>query len=320
MTTIFQRSEKTLDTQPRRKLLTRSKGDALPPLRITERDMAIVNACYAYRALTTPQIQRLFFTTGSEGGQMVQCRERLKRLYHHGYLYRDERPTRLSDGRRALVYFLDKKGAALLAGYAGVEISELDWHPRNNAAAAGYLFLNHLLKTNDVRIAITQASERAGGCIRRWLDDKTLKSQQMKDYVTFWDDDGKERRMAVVPDGFYQLELAGNLYNDFLEIDLRTTIGVYTKPGRRDWARKIRVYQAYYADGRFQQRYQSRAFRVLTITTSETRLKNLKKITEEKGGSRHFWFTTFDRINTDTVLTEPIWQVAGREESLPLIW
>lgn len=320
MTTIFQNSEKTLRTQSRRKLLVRSAADALPPLHVTKRDLAVINACYEYRALTTPQIQRFFFTEGSERGRMVQCRERLKRLYHHGYLHRDERPTRLSDGRRSLVYFLDKKGAALLADYAGVETSALDWHPRSNAAGAGYLFLDHLLKTNDIRIAITQAAERVGGVLHHWLDDKTLQSQQMKDYVTLWDEDGKERQAAVIPDGFYQLEMGENVYRDFLEVDLRTTIGVYTKPGRRDWARKVRVYLAYYADGRYQERYQSRAFRVLTVTTSDERLKNLKKITEESGGSHHFWFTTFDRLTSDTVFTEPIWTLAGREEYRTLIW
>jgi len=34
---------------------------------------------------------------------------RLKLLFHHGYLFRDEQPTKLTEGRRPLVYVLDQK-------------------------------------------------------------------------------------------------------------------------------------------------------------------------------------------------------------------
>ena len=49
-------------------------------------------------------------------------------------------------------------------------------------------------------------------------------------------------------------------------------------------------------------------------------MENLKAVTEKAGGRDQFWFTTFDKINEDSVLSMPIWAVAGREERHPLVW
>jgi len=59
------------------------------------------------RALTSEHIRALYFPT--KAGQ-THCQIRLKLLFHHGYLFRDEQPTKLAEGRRPLVYFLDQRG------------------------------------------------------------------------------------------------------------------------------------------------------------------------------------------------------------------
>ncbi len=313
--TIFQQSLQPKSAKPkRRQLLGRVQSD-LPPLRLTQRDIAIVNACYEYRALSTPQIKQLFFNNNSQRSQLVQCQYRLKLLYHNGYLYRDEKPTKLSEGRHALIYFLDRKGAQLLAECLEIEQSELDWHSKSNAAGARHLFLDHLLRTNDIRIALTMAAEHENILLERWLDDKTLKSRQMKDYVTIGanDDRIKERqRIAIIPDGYFHLKIAERSYHHFLETDLRTVTGLSTKSANRDWSKKIQAYLSYHSSGLFQARYNTNSFRVLTVTTGEKRLANLKRITEEAGGKSRFWFTTFDQLTQASVLSQPIWQIAGR--------
>ena len=303
----------------RRRVLARVAAAELPALRLTQRDIALIDACYSYRALTTPQMQQLFFKHSSTRGQLVQCQYRLKLLYHHGYLYRDEQPTKLSEGRRSLVYFLDRRGAALLAECLNIDVSDLDWHPKNNAAGASHLFLEHLLKTNDIRIALTLAAEQEEFSLERWLDDKTLKSRQLKEYVKIKDAKGHEQRAAVIPDGYFCLSQGQYQYHHFLEADLRTVIGRSSKSGRRDWARKIRTYLAYHENGQFQKRYHAPSFRVLTVTTGERRLENLKRITEAAGGKSRFWFTTFDRLSAETMLSQPIWQIAGREGEFSLM-
>ena len=53
-----------------------------PPLRLTPRDIAVLDAVDTYRVLRRDQIQTLFFPSKNTAN------ERLKRLYHHGYLAR----------------------------------------------------------------------------------------------------------------------------------------------------------------------------------------------------------------------------------------
>jgi hypothetical protein len=319
--TIFQQPQPNAASpkKTRRRLLVRAQDENLPPFRLTRRDMAIINACYEYRAITSQQLQHLFFRYGTDRGQLTQCQLRLKLLYHHGYLYRDEQPTKMSDGRRPLVYFLDRKGAAILAECLEIPVTDLDWSSKNNAAGAKHLFIDHLLATNDVRISLTLAAQQQQVTIERWLDDKTLKRSQMKDQVTIETTEEKQQQIAIIPDGYFHLRDGQRDYHYFIEADMRTMVGMSSKSGRRDWAKKIRSYLIYKDSGKFQERYEAKSFRVLTITTSEKRLQHLKQITEEVGGLSLFWFTTFKKIHTSNPLSESIWQVAGRAGEYSLL-
>ncbi len=60
---------------------------------------------------------------------------------------------------------------------------------------------------------------------------------------------------------------------------------------------------------------------MLTITTSEARLRNLKAVTEAEGGRERFWFTTFARFGQYDVLRDAIWNAAswGNDQFHPLI-
>jgi hypothetical protein len=235
---------------------------------------------------------------------------RLKLLFHHGYLFRDEQPTKLTEGRRPLVHFLDQKGAALLQE-RGFWQEEIDWRPEHNQV--GSSFIEHLLRTNDVRVAMVVAAEKGGFTIKKWLDDGTLKRRQMKDHVTFTGPQGARLKAAVIPDGYFILGNAEYDSHHFLEVDLRTVTGQSGRWGRRDWHRKVRAYLAYYHSGQYEKRYGTTKGRVLTVTTGERRLENLKTITEKAGGRSRFWFSTFEQLTPDAVLTQPIWQVAARE-------
>jgi hypothetical protein len=278
----------------------------------------IVKAVYGYRVLTTHQIQALLFPSDGKMGISSRCQYRLQLLFHQGYLWRDELPTRLSEGRRPLIYFLDTKGAQLLAELAEVELDELDWNPKHNDA--NHSFLEHLMATNNVRVAVTVAARRLGWSIGKWIDDRGLKSPQMKTVVTLTGPQGGKRRTAVVPDGYFVLDNGTHVYHHFLEVDLCTVTGEASAWGRRDWARKVAAYLEYYRSGQYQAHYGTPSLRVLTVTTGERRLQNLKAITERVGGKARFWFTTFEDVDPARVLTHPIWQVAGRQGTHTLTW
>ena len=320
--TIYPISEKLsgLSKPRRKKRVERSAVKDLPALRITERDLAMVLGLYTYRALDSDQLQRLYFPVkdGNLRSRQVHCRHRLSLLFHHGYVARDERAIKPRDGRKPLVYFLDKKGAELLIQYAGIAPDEFDWHPRDTVKGASDLFLEHLLQTNEVRIALTLAVPTAHAELVRWVDDKTLRSRHWKDYVILTNEHGVAQKVAIVPDGYGQLSTSnqdGTQTNDyfFLEADLGTTTGWASNSQQRSWGRKIRAYWEYYTSGMYQKRYTTQSLRILTVTTTERRLAHLQTWTERAGGKARFWFTTFAAIKQQNILTDPIWRVAGRD-------
>jgi hypothetical protein len=284
-------------------------------------------AVYNYRALTTPQIETLLFPP--DNGQThptktSRVRHRLKLLFHHGYLFRDEQPVKLHEGRKPLVYFIDKNAIPLLAKQYGVFREDIDWHPRDNNVT--WMFLDHLLATNDVRIAIQVAAANAGHNLTKWLDEKTLKRKEMRDSVELVGPRGARIKASVVPDSFFCLNVGEYDYFNFLEIDMGTETGKSSKFGRRDFSRKIMAYLAYYRTGLYEkkydpeQRYEDFPMRVLTVTTGRKRLANLKSISEDAGADQQFWFTTFDQVKPQSVLNEPIWEIAGQDGLFALVW
>lgn len=283
--------------------LKRAGKDTLPPLRITERDNAIITAVYEYRALTTDHIATLLFTPST----LTKCDERLRKLFHHGFLYRTEQPQSLTEGRKPLVYWLDKKGAEQLAINRGVEFSNIQWKP--NTHKVGAQFLYHLLDTNTVRIAIRKAAEALKFTIVDWKAEETLRSELKTDNTN------------VIPDDYFLLEQPlpeeqrSRILRLFIEIDRRTVTGEAkaSNLSQRDWAHKTQAYLAFFRSEAYSKRYGSTAGRVLTITTGEKRAQHLREITEKNGGKAKFWFTTFANVSPETILTAPIWTVASWE-------
>ena len=275
--------------------------------------MRIIQAVYRYRALTTPHIEALFFAPPGQNAaaSSTRCRHRLQMLYHNSLLDRIEQLTYTYEGRKPLVYMLTEQSAQLIADRLDVDRDEIDWHPRHNKVS--HLFLTHLLQTNDVRIALDRAAQRNAWTIERWLDDRTLKSRHAKDYVEIAGPRGGKRKVVIVPDGYFALDIGKpQVGHFFLELDRRTETVASPTWNRRDWVRKIHTYLGYYRSGGFEKRYKARNLRILTVTTGERRAANMKQATESAGGNKMFWFTTFEQAtDPERVLTDSIWQIAG---------
>jgi hypothetical protein len=74
---------------------------------------------------------------------------------------------------------------------------------------------------------------------------------------------------------------------------------------------KVTAYIVYKTEGYYRQKFGTSSLRVLTVTTSNRRLRNLKQATEQAGGQSLFWFTTFEALSAEQI-TRPVWQVAGQ--------
>lgn len=318
METTIYRSSRTW-TGGRSVTSTDTRGRSVrnaPRFQLTARDVAILEALATnYRALTSFQIAALFFPPSTTGAPSSRCLERLRRLVQAGYLRRLEQPSLLSDGRKPFVYSASRQGAELLAGRLGQTIEEIGW--RGTDSQVSPLFLEHLLATNDFRIAVTLAARENSWAIEDWRDDHELRHH--RDYVVLHGPHGARERAAVVPDAYFILRTRGHVYRHFVELDRGTVTGQATAWQRRDWARKCRAYQEYVRSGAYEARYGARGLRILAVTTSEDRLRNLKRIAEETGMKSRMWLTTMANVTPETVLTAPKWQVAGRNDRHALV-
>lgn len=288
-------------------------------IRLSERDLALLYELLTARYLTTPQMEALFWRTGrSPRGRRYACQRRLKLLSEHGLMRRIELPVLRGEAQKPFIYCLAEKGAELLVAELGIESKEIDWKPKS--AEASYPFLAHLLATNDLRIHLAHACERQQAKLSRWINEKELKSEGMKDYVTLVSPDGQKRQQAaVVPDAYFALKVGEKIGHFFVEVDLGTVTIQPTVWEKRGWNRKVRAFLAYYASGKFQQRYASQAFRVLCITTSQQRLAHLKAATERAKGGRMFWFSTFEKLTAETFLSHPVWVRAGEDTPVSIL-
>lgn len=294
--------------------LKRAPQSQLPGFRLMTRDRAILQAIATYRALSTPQIEALFFAPPGElaAASSTRCQQRLKLLYHHGLVDRYEQVTSIIEGRKPLVYFLTAKGAELIAESLKPAAKEETWRPTRLPTSSFHL--THLLQTNDVRVAINRAAALHAWTVRTWLDDRSLKSRHAKDYVSISGPQGRPKRVAIVPDGYFVLDIGKRLSGHFfLELDRGTETISSGAWNRRDWLRRTEAYLAYYRSGAFTQRYGARNLRVLTVTMGEQALQRLKEAAERANASNMFWFALFAQATDPRqILTAPIWQVAGK--------
>jgi len=275
-------------------------------MQLTKRDIMIIRLVWDCRYLTRLQIQRFLFPSqekGKEHSRKNIVTKRLMLLYHSGYLDRLHPPVASSRGSSPIVYCLDRKGAGLLAAELGVDMPALLWSKRQRER--GFLFLEHTLTINDFRIAVTLAGKQDGYEILRWLDERLLRKAEAREglkEIALWVAKGG----SILPDAYFTLKVDGKKAGFFVEVDRGKT------PGRRI-RRKVRIYREYYASGLYEQHFHRKSLRILTVTTSDRRLGNLKRWAEVERGGRLFWFTTERSVGPGTVFSQPIWKVAGEE-------
>lgn len=271
-----------------------------PPMQLTQRDRQVIQTVYEYRFLRRDQIQALFFSSQNTANR------RLQYLFHHGFLKRYLPPVQLGEGRPQAIYSLDERGADQVAIEEGIDRAEVRWRKKDNQAQ--FFFLDHTLRINDFRIAITMAAKKLGHQVTKWCDEREIKLlgervpilQKRKGYL------------PVAPDAFFIYDFGHRQAGFFLEVDM----GTMTNKRFKD---KVRAYIAYKTEGYYKEKFGTSSLRVLTIVPSYRRLKNLKRATEQAKGRNLFWFTTFTDLSSEKIL-EPVWSVAGQEGTSSLFW
>jgi hypothetical protein len=212
-------------------------------------------------------------------------------------------------GPPVYIYTLTKAGAQVAAAHLGVSLSDLAWR---ESADESQLFLQHTLTTATIRIMLMAACGQEHIALT-FVDERLLKRQPAP--VTLSGPDGEQVAVSLTPDGFSRLQLPdGKWLAMCWEIDLATATIAPTKWGVRSLRRKWLAYQQLITQGPANDLWDATGAIVVTATTSAPRLTHLREVCEEAGGDHHFWFTTLERLSAATILTAPVWQVAGQGE------
>ncbi|MBI1280114.1 MAG: hypothetical protein GC179_18440 [Anaerolineaceae bacterium] len=272
-----------------------------PKMWLMPRDLEVLKAVYEYRALTHTQLTHLVF----ENNHPSIATKRLYMLYHNGYLERLFLPARGGVAVSPTVYLLGEKGAQELS----LRGEYLNFYWAKDHLKVGTLFLSHSLAISEFRLKMTLACRAAGIPIVEWRGERELK----KDYdkVTVTSPSGVTRSLPIIPDSYFVLETAKGKRHLVLELDRGTMEG-------KRFRAKVEGYTEYFKSGAYKERFGTKSLRVLTVTESQRRMKNLKAITERAGGKSRFWFASLETLTAENILAETVWNVAQRQEQYTL--
>jgi hypothetical protein len=199
-------------------------------------------------------------------------------LYHHGYL---ERPRAQIDyyhqgGSRHIVYGLGNKGVAFLKEKGG-SVFRLPPGEKNNSA--GRIFLEHTLLVSEIMVAIELACRESGRV--RLLSDEELQLLSNKRQLFRWKVNvNNSLKLSVIPDRVFGFEFkdthgAATRAFFFLEADRGTMPVTRHSFSQTSFYRKMLAYEATWSQSIHRTRFGFNRFRVITITTSAARVKNL---------------------------------------------
>ncbi len=286
--------------QELKKRRSRHQREANPKsVTITERDLDIFEALYTRRVATTQQLSHLLHGTNPNS----YFADRLTALFHDKYVRRRFEPNPYGIASSKILHLLDRKAGKLFAERRGYQMKSSEYDRLSQD------FLEHSLAITDAEIAFLTGCEALGYMLKTWIGERAIKADYDKIQVN-----GALR--AVQPDSYAAVsiprKLIGATTHYLIEVDRGTE-------ARRQFEPKISAYIAYFGSSECKRRYGTNKLRVLIVTISERRLKNIKKITEKVGGQNRFWFTTLDQIKHSNPMNTPIWQVAGRQGNCILL-
>lgn len=292
-----------------------SRPQTPPPFRLTDRDIALIQAVARWRFATSEQLVRYARISDPTASEQ-QISRRLLALFAHKYLDRPANQHVQLQSFSHLVYGTGRKGAQLLYELGEDVDPRLKWTQKNSRASNAWLL--HALGVTETMILIEAAcAERAdvslidGGALLEAMPEATRARRDPFRLRVTVTDNFKKTPLSVIPDRLFSLAIGGDRrFNFALEFD-RASMSV---TGR--FARKIAAYQAAYRQDRHREQWGFAGFRVLTITPSEKRIEHMlaaqHEITRGRLGGM-FAYSTPSRLNAQGPFG-PIWITNERQD------
>lgn len=290
-----------------KKQTSKFKRKTAPPIRLTERDKAIILSLHKYRFLTTDHLQTLTDTKSRWG-----INARLRLLYDHRYIDRPKAQLAIFShtDKRPVIYALGHKGASLLSTRYDIPMPpSVHWTDKNRRVSEKYI--EHTLGISDFIIGIEMICREADHLeiidqqvILSRCPQATRKSKYPFRWKTQIRHKGKRHSIAIVPDYVFGLKNinTGKEKFYFVEID-RGTMPI----SRRDitqtsFMRKIMSYADTFHSGLARKRFGMNGFQVLTVTKSQDRINAIQSamtsLSETSFSANTFLFTTKDNTQS----------------------
>jgi DNA-binding transcriptional ArsR family regulator len=277
-------------TSERRKFFERPEEPR--PLRITARDIAILQNIARFRLVSAAQLAKL------DGGSAQNVSRSLLALFENGFV---ERPLAqvasrmLHKGSRPAIYGLTRKGARLLRDErVDVRRSLLDGIDKERGA--GWRFVEHTIAIAgffvELEMAVrTRNDLRILGLAEILEDAPNSKRERRMRIEARIRLDVMFKRNAVIPDALFGLRFNDEEESYFmLEMDRgEMPVERYNNQYRTYFAKKILTYYEASRQQRYIHDLGIRNFRVATVTTTPERvdqmLEVLNRITDDRGSS-----------------------------------
>lgn len=305
--------------QQRRPRLSRERPadpSNAPKMRLTDLDVQLMVEIWKREGVMT-----LEQMAAVRGVALKTLKKQLTRLYHNRYVGRVDATNR-DRALRTGVYWLITKGALMVAAAFGKE-DLTDFAYRKEPK---WQTLNHDLKLNDIRIRVEQdVAQLHGAVLHEWVSDYEF--HQLPDVVKVkqllgrGDRGAVQRDREIMPDGYFSFSIPlspgsepRRRYRYLLELDLATE----TRKGQfgKD---KVIPLTTYLDSEVYAQRFGA-AGRVLVVTTTPARLKNLRAQAVEYNDKGYFLFTTLNEIDAAAnMLVTPIWVSTHDEQPRALL-
>jgi hypothetical protein len=291
---------------PARKPLPRFRRAPDAPLCVLQpRDLALLEDLRQHRLLTTSQLETLRGSDPDPALRFVSrltLTRRLKLLFHGQYVRRLARPS--TGGMQEPTYLLDREGARALSRLHG-EIAF-----RASSQLPKLAALEHALAINQFRVSLVASCARTASTpsearLLQWHSGESAKFT-----VSLAGSDPKsrlmERKVALIPDGFFVLKTPTMRLFYFLEVDLGSEAS-------RVLVEKCRAYYAFWHSGGFGEKHALEGkvgFRVLFVAPTEKRAATILKAFDKLDvGKAMFWVALQGQI-TPLELLGPLWRNA----------
>jgi hypothetical protein len=246
---------------------------------ITQVDEDILRALARFHYLTAAQASRLLYPNLSDNNRYVQ--RLCKRLVDAEYVLRLRALPVPHYGQAPHIFALAHKGRQYMQEY-GMGMPGYFRPSKENRATQNHPFITHRLATIDVMIAAAGLCRDGSIVCPRMLSERELKHGALRVEVPPGprSDLERVRRVAVIPDAWFQLSIAkGSPVSIAVELDRSTE-------DQKVWRQKVAAY-AYWAEGPYQAAFETDNLTIAVVCPSDARVSVLADWTMRELRSRN---------------------------------